>query len=733
MESASPLGVFARPLAAIMRPLPWTRTVPGLVFVAGLLLMSVFMALAALGGQVGTALWENGHRTIAASMAFLAAALSVREALGVERRVRVSLALALGIVLVGQLLRDVQLVYGAMVDSPPWEVLLVGAAVAAAGGIVLAVRGRTTRGEELALYIDSLLLLVVLSLVFFALPVATGGLPGQLSMALSVALLASAVSWLMGTLVLRGEASFKGGYGVAGGLALLGVSLAVRIAPASQGQPSLSDLLFSVAVVVVAIGAITWRVKQSDDRMYRVVARAIRGVLPAMALIASLLVLVATPRTWGQIGPVEATAGIAMGLGLLRHFVLLQDQARVLARERDHAEGEHHAREDAEAALRTEKDEHRRYRGTVDTFNRLAERITFAAEDPDLISAARVALSRLVPTKGGNILLMNPSHDRLIVGAAWGPGAAAEGTLAAIDRPVRCPGISRGSPYQVRDASDELSPGCPAHPTTSGSVLCVPLLALGQIVGVVHLERSEPDGFDAQAQYQAGRIAEQTALALVNARLVNTMESLAMRDPLTGLHNARFFDPYLDRELASARRTGQPLGLVLLDLDAFKHFNDTHGHPAGDLALKTFADTVLEAVRESDTVARYGGEEFVIAVPGADLTSTMRLAEKVRNGVAQMVVEVGPGRYARMTVSGGVANTSVHGYDRLQIMRTADKALYRAKGQGRNCVMAPEGTEHIDVRPPGLVAATPNALPRGRSSRLASTRESEPEIVSPDA
>lgn len=705
-----------------------------MVFVVGLLVMSVFMALAALAGQVGTALWDDGHRTIAASMAFLATALSVREAPGVERRVRASLALALGIVLVGQVFRDIQLVYGNATNSPAGESLLVAAALAATAGIVLAVRGRATRGEELELYIDSLLLFVFLGLVFFALPSPAGGLPALVSLGLATVLLASACSWLMGTLVLRGEVSLKGGYGIALGLGLLGVSLAARIAPGVQGQLSLSDLLFSIAVLVVAIGAATWRVKPSDDRMYRIIARALRGVLPAVALIASLLVLVATPRTWGQIGPIEATAGIAIGLGLLRHFVLLQDLSRVLARERDHAERERQAKEDAQAALRAQQDEYRRYQGTVDTFNRLAERITFAAEDPDLISAARVALSRLVPTKGGNILLMNPSHDRLIVGAAWGPGAAAEGTLAAVDRPVRCPGISRGSPYQVRDASDELSPGCPAHPTTSGSVLCVPLLALGQIVGVVHLERSEPNGFDAEAQYQAGRIAEQTALALVNARLVNTMESLAMQDPLTGLHNARFFDPYLDRELASARRTGQPLGLILLDLDAFKNFNDTHGHPAGDLALKTFSDTVLEAVRESDTVARYGGEEFVVAVPGADLTSTMRLAEKVRNGVAQVVVEVGPGRYARLTVSGGIANTSIHGHDRLQIMRTADKALYRAKAQGRNCVMAPEGTDLADVRPRGPVGPAPEASPRGRPGRpAASPRETGQEIVSTDA
>jgi hypothetical protein len=112
----------------------------------------------------------------------------------------------------------------------------------------------------------------------------------------------------------------------------------------------------------------------------------------------------------------------------------------------------------------------------------------------------------------------------------------------------------------------------------------------------------------------------------------------------------------------------------------------------------------------------------------------MRLAEKVRNGVAQTVVEVGPGRYARMTVSGGVANTAIHGHDRLQIMRTADKALYRAKGQGRNCVMAPEGTDPADIRPRGPVGTPPEALPRGRSGRpAASPRETGQEIVSSDS
>ncbi len=277
--------------------------------------------------------------------------------------------------------------------------------------------------------------------------------------------------------------------------------------------------------------------------------------------------------------------------------------------------------------------------------------------------------------------------------AAWGALAAATDSRVDVDGPVRCLGIRRGAIYQVDDVADDLQLTCPAHPAEIGSVLCVPMIALGQVVGVIHLERSAPRSFQRDDRRLAARVGEQVALAVANGRLMRTMQQLAVRDPLTGLHNARFFDPFLDRELATAQRDGQPLGVMMIDLDNFKAFNDTHGHPAGDEALRAFAQAALGAIRASDTIARYGGEEFVLAVRHADLAETALVGETIRRAIEECVVAIRPGQTARMTISVGVASTCTHGGDRDSLLRIADAALYQAKRAGRNRVQMAEADE----------------------------------------
>jgi len=353
-------------------------------------------------------------------------------------------------------------------------------------------------------------------------------------------------------------------------------------------------------------------------------------------------------------------------------------------------------------------------------FARLSERLTFAIEEADLVEAAVGALSLLIPTIAGDLLLLNSSQDRLMVGAAWGDGAQASGSLISLDRPTRCPALRRGAAYLSEDLADALSVSCPAHPVTHGSVLCVPLLALGQSVGVLHLVR-EAGGFTADDQWLAGRLAEQVALALANARLLRTMEGLAMADPLTGLYNTRFFDPLLEREMAVSAREGWPISLIMLDIDHFKRFNDTHGHPAGDEALRSFANLLRSSVRESDTVARYGGEEFMVLLRGADLDAASAMAEKLRIDIEGLTVVLGPGRFARLTASLGVASTVAHGHDRTALVSIVDQALYRAKQLGRNRVVVAELTEHSAATRPKSASKTdgPTGLEPARARRAA--------------
>ncbi|PPK98393.1 diguanylate cyclase (GGDEF)-like protein [Kineococcus xinjiangensis] len=168
------------------------------------------------------------------------------------------------------------------------------------------------------------------------------------------------------------------------------------------------------------------------------------------------------------------------------------------------------------------------------------------------------------------------------------------------------------------------------------------------------------------------------------------LQEEAVRDALTGLHNRRHLMASLDRALADAAATGEPVGLVLMDVDHFKSVNDTHGHQVGDDVLCAVAHSLLAGTREGDTVARYGGEEFVVLLPGAGVEATMRRAEQIRTRCEATVVPLvgadGP-RSLSVTISAGVAVHPADGADARALVAAADAALYAAKAGGRNRVV----------------------------------------------
>lgn len=164
------------------------------------------------------------------------------------------------------------------------------------------------------------------------------------------------------------------------------------------------------------------------------------------------------------------------------------------------------------------------------------------------------------------------------------------------------------------------------------------------------------------------------------------LAQLSITDGLTKLHNHRFFQDHLSREIKRVERTGEPLSILLMDLDDFKRLNDRHGHAAGDEVLMNIAGRLNENVRESDLLARYGGEEFVILAPNTDLHGAIALAEKIRMSIESMPQIVDDSmRPIRVTISCGVAQ---YEGDRRRFFQSADRALYRAKGEGKNCVVA---------------------------------------------
>jgi len=182
------------------------------------------------------------------------------------------------------------------------------------------------------------------------------------------------------------------------------------------------------------------------------------------------------------------------------------------------------------------------------------------------------------------------------------------------------------------------------------------------------------------------RDKEQVVRALDLA--LKEQERLAVTDGLTGLYNRRFFEEVLRIETDRALRSGQPVSVLVMDLDHFKRVNDSHGHEAGDAVLREVARRLARAARPSDIVARYGGEEFVILLPGAETEALREVAERVRVAMASEPVELpGPARLRlRVTASLGGATHPTHAARVDDLIRTADRALYAAKGRGRNRV-----------------------------------------------
>jgi diguanylate cyclase (GGDEF)-like protein len=211
----------------------------------------------------------------------------------------------------------------------------------------------------------------------------------------------------------------------------------------------------------------------------------------------------------------------------------------------------------------------------------------------------------------------------------------------------------------------------------------------GEVWGLLRLVRSldsagqadQDKGIGVHLRDIAAAITDQLSSILTNLNLQEILRSMAMKDALTGLYNRRFLEESLDRELSRARRDEGMLGVLMLDLDHFKDFNDAYGHEVGDTILKTLATYLVSQIRSTDIVCRYGGEEFTVLLPGASLEDARERAESIRSGIHDL-----PGTEQLLAASLGVALYPLHGGSPADLLRAADAALYRAKAGGRDRV-----------------------------------------------
>jgi diguanylate cyclase (GGDEF)-like protein len=209
-----------------------------------------------------------------------------------------------------------------------------------------------------------------------------------------------------------------------------------------------------------------------------------------------------------------------------------------------------------------------------------------------------------------------------------------------------------------------------------------------ELDGTTRLVLFPPDeGFNKETRTLAEWLASQAAVALDNARLHDIVQRQAITDDLTGLVNRRRFIEALDAEIERARGFGSALTIVLADLDNFKQVNDEFGHHGGDVVLRAFADLIRSHVRDVDVSGRIGGEEFAILLPDTDGAGAARVAERMRRSLNEVAIPLSDGAAIHVAASFGVAELTPRqsGDD---LLRAADAALYRAKDEGKNRVVA---------------------------------------------
>jgi diguanylate cyclase (GGDEF)-like protein len=312
----------------------------------------------------------------------------------------------------------------------------------------------------------------------------------------------------------------------------------------------------------------------------------------------------------------------------------------------------------------------------------LAERITAAAQR--VVPADLVAVTLLDRATGHYLIRANQPPAAHVVGSRIHPGEGLAGRAISeratvIDtgyRPDRYPRALRG--HAGIDA--RVGAG-------------VPLIRDGVVVGAITLGRTDPASLFRPIELEAMRlVADHAALAIANAFLHSEVQELAIRDPLTGLHNRRYFDETIDRMIARWRRDRlgghHPLSVILFDLDHFGTFNRQHGHQVGDAVLRVFGEVLAARFRESDLVARIGGEEFVALLEGATLEDAVRVADGVREALGLRSVTGEDGAALGITVSAGCATLDDALPTREALMRAADVALFMAKRAGRDRVVA---------------------------------------------
>lgn len=325
----------------------------------------------------------------------------------------------------------------------------------------------------------------------------------------------------------------------------------------------------------------------------------------------------------------------------------------------------------------------------ISIISRMGERLQACKRLDDTYDIVARTLSELFPAYAGCMAIYREAQRAYELATKWGSKVGSAGPEAI---PEKCTASSlrRGMVCENRDTSGV----CSVLSSKGGRVICLPLAEQDKPTGLIQLISGGQDVESSECVMAKSRrrlldtAAEHIALSIANLKLQENLRNQSIRDPLTNLFNRRYLEESLEREIERARRKTTQLGLIMIDVDHFKAFNDDYGHLTGDQLLQELGALLADNVRISDIVCRYGGEEFTIILPEIQKKFMDTRAEEIRREVEQSLRLESDQQVRTVTISLGIATFPDNGKTAAKLIDAADAALYRAKRNGRNQVVS---------------------------------------------
>lgn len=625
----------------------WDRLSVRTILVLGLPLLVGLMALTAVnvGGQV--VLSELAYTTVAGLIGMAVAISAAHRTTGTERRLRYLIALGVASWCVGQSVWVVQTLTGWIGFPTPSDIGYLGMVVPVMAALMLALRGRLPRAQELAVYLDGAMIFLAISSVIMVTVGANlaplGPIPTAVTLAYPILHLATVGTGAVGLLALRGALRPSGGYLLLAGFAVVGLAWVEWLHESAIAAPpsgSFINYFFAIGIVIVGIGGATWRYGLPGEARSQRASDRLLGALPLVALLGPTAISFIRHMTPVEIGLNDVGTVCIVLLAAIRQSLLLRERGRLL-------EDSDTAREELELALVRRADADSRYRVLVESVP--------AAVYVDVEDGAFVG--------GGKVSYMSPQIE-LILG--YPPEAfMADADLWPLlihpddlDRTVAA--------YNRHWVSEEPLRQDYRMIANDGSTVWIHDEAFSMIEAASGRRVSQ------------GLIVNTTERKRLEEQLLHD----ALHDPLTGLANRVLFRDHLERALAAQTRRRGKVAVLFLDLDNFKVVNDSLGHRAGDRLLIEVARRLASTIRATDIAARLGGDEFTI------LLDRVRGIDEVKASAERIAAELSKpievdGRALVVGVSIGIALAAGPETAAEDLLAHADVAMYEAKGHGR--------------------------------------------------